>query len=412
MDPVAQRLFDYLKNALYNPAEAHLDPKDIPEEFRDFAKGLLYYVQSVREASILAADIARGDLDTRPLTTGNEVAPGLKSLQATLRHLTWQTQQIAKGDYQQRINFMGDFSEAINNMVVQLDWRQKALEEEIRAGIRKSQALALNLGVLEDITRQMPQLVLVLDVHSKEKLFQNHPIERVLQDRTSAEKLFAWIEDSLTSIGSDERSEKEIELISEGNFQFFAVDIRALKWGSQDAAAFIFTDQTQTRRAMASLQEIANYDQQTGVYSRHFGMLTLNKWLDHKQDFVLCFADMDSLKYVNDVFGHNEGDRYILEVASLLRLFSEGAFVCRLGGDEFMLLAKDWEQEAAEQRLEELRCDLIKTGKEIEPRYRHSVSYGVIKVDADNKMPLSDLLGLADERMYHYKKAHKAERRN
>lgn len=42
-------------------------------------------------------------------------------MQAALRHLTWQTKAIASGDYTQRIDFMGEFSEAFNAMVLQLD---------------------------------------------------------------------------------------------------------------------------------------------------------------------------------------------------------------------------------------------------------------------------------------------------
>ena len=56
-----------------------------------------------------------------------------KQLQANLRHLTWQTQQIAKGNFNLRVDFMGDFSEAFNSMVVSLDKAQKAAEEAQQA---------------------------------------------------------------------------------------------------------------------------------------------------------------------------------------------------------------------------------------------------------------------------------------
>lgn len=45
----------------------------------------------------------------------------LKMLQSNLRHLTWQTQMVAQGDFTQRVEFMGDFSGAFNQMVQQLD---------------------------------------------------------------------------------------------------------------------------------------------------------------------------------------------------------------------------------------------------------------------------------------------------
>lgn len=51
----------------------------------------------------------------------------LKNLQSNLRHLTWKTQMIAKGDFSQRVDFLYDFSEAFNSMVRDLDETKKAL---------------------------------------------------------------------------------------------------------------------------------------------------------------------------------------------------------------------------------------------------------------------------------------------
>ena len=132
--------------------------------------------------------------------------------------------------------------------------------------------------------------------------------------------------------------------------------------------------------------------------------------------FVLCFVDIDWLKYVNDVFGHKEGDRYLHRVAGLLQFFSEDACVSRLGGDEFMVLASGFTEAAAETRLAALRDSFdsvdytTKGGKIIS--YPRSVSYGVVEVKADNMLTAGDLLSLADDRMYAYKRACQTERRD
>jgi diguanylate cyclase (GGDEF)-like protein len=409
-DPVAAQLFEYLRNVLYFPNEAKLDPEDLPEGFRDFAKGLLYYVQSVREASILASDIAQGNLDTNPLSPGNEVAAGLKSLQASLRHLTWQAQQIAKGDYKQRVSFLGDFSEAMNHMVEQLAERQAALEEAIEAGEIKTQALQRGLTVFEDITAQMSQLIIVLDKDTKEELLRNHPLDQVLLDPSTEPQLFAWLGEQLSSDRCSLKTTRDLELPYADSFQSFLVEQHPYIWGEHEAVVFVFTDTTASRRELSSLEEIANFDPLTGSYSRHFGMVTFNQLLEQKQEFVLCFIDMDNLKYVNDAFGHNEGDNYILEVSRKLNTFASGAVLSRLGGDEFMLLARGWSEEAAKERLECLRTELIKRGEDLGASYRHSMSYGVVGVGTANEFPASELLGMADEKMYLYKRAHKAER--
>lgn len=77
------------------------------------------------ELSGYAFAISRGDLG-RPLAASGAMAGALKSLQASLRHLTWQTQRVAAGDFSQRVDFMGEFSEAFNSMVAAL---QRALAD-------------------------------------------------------------------------------------------------------------------------------------------------------------------------------------------------------------------------------------------------------------------------------------------
>ena len=72
--------------------------------------------------------IARGDLETRNLLGRMQVVQSLKALHSNLRHLTWKTQQIAGGDLEQRVDFMGDFSTAFNRMTQQLKDSYQELE--------------------------------------------------------------------------------------------------------------------------------------------------------------------------------------------------------------------------------------------------------------------------------------------
>ena len=73
--------------------------------------------------------VSRGDLE-QPLALRGSLAGALKNLDAALRHLTWQTQRVAAGDFTQRVDFMGDFSEAFNSMVLRLDDARTELEAQ------------------------------------------------------------------------------------------------------------------------------------------------------------------------------------------------------------------------------------------------------------------------------------------
>ena len=64
--------------------------------------------------------LAKGDLSPDFRQKGR-MAGNFKALQANMRHMTWQAQEIAKGDYTQRLSFLGDFSTAFNIMVEGLE---------------------------------------------------------------------------------------------------------------------------------------------------------------------------------------------------------------------------------------------------------------------------------------------------
>jgi diguanylate cyclase (GGDEF)-like protein len=75
-----------------------------------------------------ALAISQGDLE-HDLGVRGSLAGALKSLHAALRHLTWQSQRVAAGDFTQRVDFMGEFSEAFNSMVVALETSRAEIEE-------------------------------------------------------------------------------------------------------------------------------------------------------------------------------------------------------------------------------------------------------------------------------------------
>ncbi|MBF0411835.1 MAG: response regulator [Desulfamplus sp.] len=77
----------------------------------------------------IAYSLARGDINFQaPPKINLLVVQSLKSLQASLKHLTWTTQQIATGDLNQSVSFMGEFSDAFNTMIKQLKYSFAALE--------------------------------------------------------------------------------------------------------------------------------------------------------------------------------------------------------------------------------------------------------------------------------------------
>jgi diguanylate cyclase (GGDEF)-like protein len=405
-------LFYFLRDVLYYPNRAKLDTASLPEDFRDLGEGLVYFAEMLKETRDVAGALSRGDLSCALPKPSNELAAKLKALHATLKHLTWQARQVANGDYNQRVEFMGDFAEAFNQMIAQLKERQEALLKEIEIIKKQRRDLERSNNLFEFITSRMPEWIVVIDRETGERLFTNHPIGN---DRASAvfeSHLYDVLLDYARKLGEDVQKTEEFSLAGVTVSQWFSVIFYPLRWYERDAVAAVLTDITASKTEINKLEEVANRDDLTGTYSRHYGMNLLNEWTGQHIPFVICFIDMDRLKYVNDVFGHAEGDRYILQVVMLLQTFSEDSCVCRLGGDEFMILATGTARETAESRLEALRDILV--AKEYVTdggsSYKGGMSYGVVEVTADNVLSAGDLLSLADEKMYAYKRAHKAHR--
>jgi hypothetical protein len=86
----ADNFFNYLHDVIYKPSRASLDIASLPEAFADFGKGLQFFCSSVIEARGFAKEIAAGNLNSALPSPDNEIASSIKSLHASLQHLTWQ----------------------------------------------------------------------------------------------------------------------------------------------------------------------------------------------------------------------------------------------------------------------------------------------------------------------------------
>jgi len=88
------------------------------------------FIHQYYEGTSFINALADGNLDLEP-PRQNYVISHYKQLQSNLKHLTWQTQQIAKGDYNQKVSYLGDFSVAFNQMTESLR-EKKRMEDQLR----------------------------------------------------------------------------------------------------------------------------------------------------------------------------------------------------------------------------------------------------------------------------------------
>lgn len=137
------------------PAKLTL-PDDYPDnELKQVTEYVNKLIEEYSMFSDLMSSIATGQL-TQPNTQSKmQVISSYKGLCSNLKHLTWKTQKIAGGDFNQKVDFMGDFSEAFNSMSLQLkdafdklEAQNKELKDRneiISREKKKSEKLLLNI---------------------------------------------------------------------------------------------------------------------------------------------------------------------------------------------------------------------------------------------------------------------------
>ena len=408
MSGTPEILFEYLRSVFYGAPQAELDIEKLDKDYVKFAKGLVYFVQCFVQYNELANALARGNLSLPLPPPENELAAPLKSLHASLKHLTWQSQQVAKGDYKQRVDFMGEFADAFNMMIEQLAERQKKLENEIELSRKHAKYLEQSTRLLSSITQYIPQQLFVIDTDNNELLLINDMANIELEkDADYFKKLMELLPDYKDKSGSQN---VEIFYNHGDRERYLSVSSYFIGWNKINAEAFVINDVSIEKNKLKNFESHAYCDSMTKLYNRFYGMLTLNDWLNEKRRFALVFIDLDNLKYINDNYGHHDGDRYIIHAATYLKSFFPDALVCRIGGDEFMLLIPEVSYDGVYNRMNDIQNAIQKDEFLQDKDYYYSLSFGIVAVEEDSELASSIVLQTADERMYEHKRARKKNR--
>lgn len=168
-------------------------------------------------------------------------------------------------------------------------------------------------------------------------------------------------------------------------------------------------DITESKKQAELIKYQAERDALTGIYNRRAGLSILENIIENAKlnngEVILCFIDLNNLKYTNDNFGHEKED-------DMIKTFSKTVESClrdkdiffRFGGDEFIIIFKNSSIEITENiwlRITEAFDEINNLNKK---EYLLSASHGVCKYDREKYSTIEEFIKCADAKMYEEKR--------
>jgi len=325
------------------------------------------------------------------------------------------------------------FVVSINMPVYPLRSEKDALEKDIRPiAILQTQ---LNLDFFHNFTHTdvgIPGLIYIFDQHGHIVYHPNYPnsdkiidfssveiVQKTLSGKSGAELNFNPVDREtrvagyrtipkygwgvvVTQAVKDAFAARD-EMVRSLYIVYISITGLAVLLGL--AILYIFISQKESEE---KLKDLALLDELTGLHNRR-GFLLLSqqqmKEADRmRQSLFLAYVDINKLKLINDRFGHEEGDRAIIDTATIIRqVFRDVDIKARIGGDEFValgMITDSFNIETIQNRFQSYSAENI--GESNRP-YTLSLSTGITLYDPSEPCRIEDLMVRGDQAMYEIK---------
>lgn len=418
--------------------------KECPEGLKDNVQ-LQQLLGELTELRSMLFVFAKGNYQTEIKLKGF-MSGCLKQLQGYLRHLEWHLAQIASGDFNQRIDFMGPMSESFNNMSDRLSLLIRQLQEkedelcdlavELKLEIeaRKQQeeqlhqseerwklAVACSLDGIWDVDLKhgtcycSPRFLDILHVVPTSPISHRWDLWMHPDDVTARKRM-----QSMLLKGEDPGDGEFMEhrfLCGDGVYRWMGTRCMLVRDRDGVATRLIGVTEDAEKRHLREdiLSQRATHDSLTGLPNRYLYEDRLHQYIvmakRQKSALVMIVCDLDDFKNVNDSHGHLAGDLLLKTVAEqLVGCVRETDTVTRFGGDEFVILLPcDFGQEEAVSR-RTMHClfDALNDGMMLDAeKIAAKITCGGAAYPRDTDDPLL-LFSYADKALYAAKKSGKS----
>ena len=400
------------------------------------------FIEQLHEMRVFIQALSAGDLSAPVPGRRNYMAAPVKELHTQFSSLTWSMEQLAKGNVVSKLYYKGVLFEAFNRLVQKvstLSGSIGAAGAEAGGARGDSQkdadgadgtdgaagAADANSGAVwewsvnswryHQILSALNNLsIMVLETSlSGDITYMNRPAREHF-GRISRLDAGNPLGRLLMQCGDGDHYPIFREIFDDPSGAWYKV--------TSDKSTFINSGHTgyihmvdnisEWKKHESSLKRTATTDPLTGVYNRRFGLTSLEEALADARNGTNCcaaFIDINGLKAINDLHGHNNGDYAIKRIADVLvSSVRDGKdIVCRYGGDEFIIIFRKCTPYIADKALARMHSKLADINCEREAPFDLSFSSGVIEIDGKRDDSLQDVIERMDAMMYRNKAAYK-----
>lgn len=175
MDKSLDQIREYIEHVLYDHEAAKLDLEQMDVEYKELSGALLFLGNSILEMYSYICEMADGKLD-RQMSRQNPLLYPLKDLQSKLSHITWQTMQVAKGNFDIQIQYLGEFSDAFSIMVDQLKKRTEMIKRnaEMEKQILKTEKHILECELENQVNHYKSMVSMNQEIRAYQHDIKNH----------------------------------------------------------------------------------------------------------------------------------------------------------------------------------------------------------------------------------------------
>lgn len=378
---------------------------------------------------------SRGDLSGQIRHKGF-VAGSMKELQAHLRHITWHLDRLASGDFQQHLDFMGEFAESFNRMSTQFYDALSALRESEANLLKLTEELHINEERWKLAVACTQDGIWDIDLTARTAFFSSRLWE-ILRRPGRPEELAFDPEQWRNSIHPDDREKwdgvmrKTSERVTAewgreytefrirgGDERFRWIGVYHMLLADEDGKPYRYVgaceDIQEKREREENIRIQATHDQLTGLPNRYLYNDRLRQQMvmakRNDSSLILVVWDLDGFKAVNDTYGHLAGDQLLIAVAQRLHsCLRETDTLARFGGDEFVMLlssSRGHETEVAVQMTTRI-LESLKSPIDVGPgKVRIGASCGISFFPKHSTVG-EELFDMADKALYKAKHAGK-----